>query len=183
MLCASLALFSQDYSFDTAQMILNAKMNVVSFDNSNKSREEIINIIDSKVKYFTIKSKGFGNHLVFFRLITEPLHNCDSNNYFSDPKNKYDSSFIFAYNSKNHEIYRLKGFNENDFKAFFNHLGSFIDFVNSSSFDLTSKKRFLKTFYIEGVDLNCLFDSLKSKNKSVYDCKKPNEQLFNGVVW
>lgn len=140
MVFASKALFSQDSSFDTANVILNAKMNIVSFENSKKSREEIINIIDSKVKYKVIESKGFSNDIVFFRLVAEPLNNNDSSNYFHEPLNQYNSSFIFAYNRKNLEIYRLKGFKENDFKTFFNQLNSFLDFNNSSSYDLKTKK-------------------------------------------
>ena len=177
--------FSQDSdsSFDTANVVLNAKMNIISFDNSNKSREEIINIIDSKVKYKVIKSKGFSNDIVFFRLVAEPLINNDSTNYFYEPINQYDSGFIFAYNSKNFQIFRLKGFKENDFKDFFDQLDLFLDLNVSSSYDLKTKKRFLKKFYIEGVDLDCLYDSLNKKNKKGCSCLKPNDPVFNGVVW
>jgi hypothetical protein len=183
MVFASKALFSQDSSFDTANVVLNAKMNIVSFESSNKSREEIINIIDSKVKYKVIESKGFSNDVVFFHLVAEPLNNNDSSNYFFEPINQYNSSFIFAYNSKSLGIYRLKGFKENDFITFFNQLDSFLDLNISSSYDLKTKKRFLKAFYIEGVDLDCLYDSLKTKNKKGYDCLKLNTPVFNGVVW
>lgn len=183
MVFTSKALFSQDSSFDTANVILNAKMNIVSFENSNKSREEIINIVDSRVKYKVIESKGFSKNIVFFRLVSEPLNSNDSSNYFYEPLNQYNSSFIFAYNTKNLEIYRLKGFKENDFKTFFNQLDSFLDLNISSSYDLKTKKRFLKAFYIEGVDLDCLYDSLNAKNKKDYNCLKPNTLVFNGVVW
>ena len=185
IISASKASFSQDpgSSFDTANVVFNAKMNIISFDNSNMSREEIISIIDSKVKYKVIKSKGFSKEIVFFRLEAEPLVNNDSSNYFYDPINQYNSSFIFAYNSKNFKIYRLKGFKENDFKIFFNQMDSFLDFSVSSSYDLKSRKRFLKTFFVEGIDLGCLFDSLKIKPKKSCDCLKPNYPIFNGVVW
>lgn len=183
MVIASKAILSQVSSFDTANVILNAKMNIIPFENSNKSREEIINIIESRVKYKVIESKGFSKNIVFFRLFAEPLNKNDSSNYFYEPLNQYSSSFIFAYNTKNLEIYRLKGFKENDFKTFFNQLDSFLDLNISSSHDLESKKRFLKAFYIEGVDLDCLYDSLNSKNKKGYNCLKPNTPVFNGVVW
>lgn len=183
MVLASKVLFSQDSSFDTANVILNAKMNIVPFENSNKSREEIINIIDSRVKYEVIESKGFSRNIVFFRIVTEPFNNNDSSNYFYEPLNQYNSSFIFAYNTKSLEIYRLKGFKENDFQTFFNQLDSFLDLNISSSYDLKTKKRFLKAFYIEGVDLDCLYDSLKTKNMKGYSCRKPNTPVFNGVVW
>lgn len=183
MCFTSKVLFSQDSSFDTANVILNAKMNIVSFTNSNKSKEEIINIIDSKVKYKMIESKGFSNDIVFFHLVAEPFNNHDSSNYFYELINQYNSSFIFAYNTKNLEIYRLKGFKENDFKTFYNHLNSFLDMNVSSSYDLKTKRRFLKTFYIEGVDLECLYDSLNTKNKEGCNCLKPNAPIFNGVVW
>lgn len=180
---ASKVLFSQSSFFDTANVVLNAKMNIISFENSNKTREEIINIIDSKVKCRVIESKGFSNDIVFFRLVAEPLNNNDSSNYFYEPINQYNSSFIFAYNSKNLEIYRLKGFKENDFKIFFNNLNLFLDLNVSSSCDLKTKKRFLKTFYVEGVDLDCLYESLNSKNKKDCSCLKPNDPIFDGVVW
>ncbi len=82
MVITSKALFSQDSSFDTANVILNAEMNIVSFENSNNSKEEIINIVDSRVKYKVIESKGFSKNIVFFRLVAEPLNNDDSSNYF-----------------------------------------------------------------------------------------------------
>lgn len=179
----SKTLSSQHSSFDTATVILNAKMNIIPFENSNKTREEIINVIDSKVKYKLIDSKGFSESIVFFSLVTEPFNSYDSSNYFYEPINQYNSSFIFAYNSNNHQIYRLRGFKENDFNTFFNQLDSFLDLNISSSYDLKTKKRFLKIFYIEGVDLDCLYDSLNKKNKKGYNCLKPNTPVFNGVVW
>jgi hypothetical protein len=183
MIFATKVLFSQGSFFDTANVVLNAKMNIVSFENSNTSKEEIINIIDSKVKYKVIESKGFSKDIVFFRLVAEPPNNNDSSNYFYEPINQYNSSFIFAYNSKNLKIYRLKGFKENDFKLFFNHLNSYLDMDEASSYDLKTKKRFLKTFYITGVDLGCLYKSLNIKQKKGCNCLKPNDQIFDGVVW
>jgi len=182
MIFSSKVLFSQDSFFDTSNVVLNAKMNIVSFRSSNKSRKEIINIIDSKVRYKVVESKGFSDDIIFFELSAEPIDITDSNNYFYEPINQYNSCFIFAYNSRNMKIYRLKGFKENDFKSFFNQLNSYLDFSVSSSYDLKNKKRFLKTFYVEGLDLGCLYSSLR-KNKKGYNCLKPNAPVFNGVVW
>jgi len=175
--------FSQNNSFDTANVILNAKLNIVSFESSNKNREDIINIIDSKVKYKVIESKGFNDYIVFFKLITEPCNKLDSNNFFYEPLNQFKSDFIFAFNSKNLNIYKLKGFKENDFKLFYNHLNSYLNLNISSSYDLETKKRFLKTFYVEGLDLDCLYKSLKIKKKKDCRCLQPNDPIFDGVVW
>jgi hypothetical protein len=176
-------LLCQKQTFDTANVILNAKMSFVRFDMSNINRDEIIKIIDSEVKYKVLDSKGFDSCIVFFQIIAEPLENSDSNNYFFSLINQYNSYFVIAYNSINLSIYKLKGFNENDFKIFFFHLNSYLDLNVTGSDDLTTKKKIINTFYIEGVDLACLYKSLKVRKKNNCGCLQPNSPIFNSVEW
>ena len=49
--------FSQIIQFDTAKVVLNAKMNLISFEDSKKTREEILNAVNSDIKYELINSE------------------------------------------------------------------------------------------------------------------------------
>ena len=56
-LCLAITCFSQKIPFDTAKVVLNAKMNLISFEDSKKTREEILNAVNSDIKYELINSE------------------------------------------------------------------------------------------------------------------------------
>jgi hypothetical protein len=77
----------------------------------------------------------------------------------------YNGSYIFGYNTTNNTLYKLVGFKENDFTELYKSLKDFKSDELQDS-DLKKRKKFLEKFGIEGVDLNCLYSSIKySKNK------------------
>ena len=179
MLCMS----SFATTFDTSLVVFNAKMNIVSFDNSMRTEIDYIGLIKSKCKYQFINSKGF-NDIVFFKIIVS--YNIENNDEFSKIINltsPYNYSFIFGYNLLNHKIYRLKGFLTNDFYSLFDFLHS-----NTNPEVLNSKKIFCNNFFVQDLDLECLYDSNEefAKKKHIKfsnECVQPAKPIFNGNSW
>lgn len=170
-------------TFDTTLVILNAKMNIASFDNSIRSEVDYLELIKSKCKYEFVKSKGF-NDIVFFKIIVS--YDVVNNDEFSKIMSRttpYNYSFLFGYNLINHKIYRLKGFLINDFYSLF-------DFLHSNTMPeiLNSKKTFCNNFFVQDLDLECLYDWNRDFAKKKYinyssECVHPAKPIFNGSSW
>lgn len=174
-------MYCQNSGVDTATVILNAKINILALETSIKSTEEIKNIMDSDIKYEILESKGFNEDVIFFRLKMEPRIKADTSNYFYSLINQYDSDFIFAFCNNNQKYYRLKGFSTNDFMTFYNDMIIYIDYSVASSTDTGNRKQFLSTFYIEDINLDCLYGYLSKKRKHHHNCLKPNNKIFSGT--
>ena len=165
----------QDTSFlqviDTSNMLLKAKVQLIQFMNFIEEDSSICLFLSKPIDYKLLQSKGFAKHLAFFEIVLS--WNEQTNFQFL-----YEDTVIFAYNNRSKKLYRLKGFKDNEFKLFFNDLKfSNIDFSVAGEDDLKSKKRFINTFNIDGLDLKCLFDSLK-KHKNLLPCEQPIEPFI-----
>ena len=163
-------LFSQ---VDTALVILNAKMNLVSFDDAYKNSETLLHSIDSDIKYRVLKSSGFNSNVIFFELDTQ---NCSDSSYFHDVMNQFDSKFIIGYFIKSESIYFLKGNQSNDFSDLLRDLCIALDAYKTG-------KEFSRSYYVENLDLECLFNSIKSKNKLKFNCLYPAKRIGRIVSW
>jgi len=162
---------SQD--LDSSLMILKAKVCLLEFLNY-KSKTAIFEFIIEPLSYKLLNSKGFSKHIYFFEI---PLS-------FLQKKNLiyiYDYSFILAYNARTETIYRLKGFRLNDFPKFLSDTknGNNIDYYTASAKDLQSANKFAKSFFIEGLDMKCLYKSAISvtKHKLKFSCLRPAEEI------
>ena len=151
---------------DTAKILLNAKVYLIPFMNSIESPNDVCDFLLQPIEYSFLKSKGFAKHVIFFKI--KITWNKNTNYQFL-----YDDILIFAYNNRSKKIYRLKGLEENDFRIFYEDLKySNIDFTSAGEDDLNSKKEFLNSFQVVGLDLDCLFDSLK-KHRRILPCEQP----------
>jgi len=166
--------------FDTARFVLLAKLNISRLNNINSDASDIDRIIHSEVYYRTLKSTGFGP-IIFFEFDTRKGYNGNEINLSRLLFEIYDSSFIIGVNTINGDLYRLKGFEINDFPFLFKQLNTFHDAIYFEDNYLKSKKKFLDFFYVSGLDLGCLYDSQRIKKKK-YNCNKPNNLIFEGVV-
>ena len=167
--------------FDTSQVILNAKMNIIKFNNSERTKEILIGLINSKCNYSFLQARGF-NNVVFFSINLS--HDTIANNTFSyRVGNNYDYNFIFGYNIINHTIYKLKGFEINDFGALYNFLKK-----DNLPDHLEPAKNFIKNFYVDKLDLYCLYAWYKKclkKKCLLYNrkCVIPAQPIYSGIQW
>ncbi len=161
------------YAFDTARVVLNAKMNLISFvamsssNDASFSKDYLKGFIDYPIKYSFVSSKGFGNEIVFFKIHAKEVIDTTNKIYVNDSTytcyeyfGNIDYSFIFGYNLITNEIYRLNGFKEIDFYRLYRYL--VIKSFGSEARVLKSRKRMAKHFWIEGLDINCLYTFRKS---------------------
>lgn len=158
--------YNQKYEIDTSCMLLNAKILMLPLMNSIKATEDVCVFLEDSIDYKILESKGFASHIIFFQVTIS-----------WEGKSKfqfiYNGDLIFAYNARSSMTYRMKGFKESDFYRFFNDLPSNnINYLAASELDLKTKNRFTGAFAVEGLDMGCLFDSIK-KHKKRLPCEEP----------
>ena len=177
-------IFSQ--RIDTLELIHNAKLYIMMYERElNERRTTDCNCIKRFIEiipeYKFLKSKGFGKDIVFFEI--RATEHTDTVSYrmndelmWKEKNDKWmyqckffhglDYSFIFASNGSG--LYRLNGFSENDFTRLYSLIKSF-----KSPYYFKSKKRFVEEFYVENLDLGCLYDYFIKKNKKNKSCILP----------
>ena len=166
--------------FDTARFVLLTKLNISRLNNINSDASDIDRITRSEVYYRILKSTGFGP-IIFFEFDTKKGYNGNEIDISKLLFEIYDSSFIIGINTINGDLYRLKGFEINDFSFLFKQLNTFHDATYFEDSYLKSKKKFLDFFSVAGLDLGCLYDSQRIK-KEKSNCNEPNKLMFEGVV-
>ena len=138
---------------------------------SAKDTKYFSDFVNYKPKIEYLKSKGFEDYIYFFKLTFIP---------FSDAKNilwiSADSTirqirsffpyemdeYIFGFNRINYQLYLIHPSNHNDVNLLFQFL--FMNGYSANSL-LKNKNAFENKFYIEGVDLNDIYQILTKKNK------------------
>jgi hypothetical protein len=116
------------------------------------------------LRLYDIKNNKFINNVSYSRTIaSNEIKN------FIIPVNKYIGQYVISVNPKTGRSYRLSGFNGNDFLGF---LSDFKEVFNQKNKSRLSNKEFLKKYYVEGIDFNCLYRGLKAKkiDKKNYPC-------------
>ena len=161
---------SQNQSPDTNLMTLKAKIKLVEHIDLIKNEEQICSFLSRPITYKLLQSQGFSDNIIFFEIHLD----IDSFDAFM-----INYNFIFAFNAKTEEIYRLKGFEQNDFYTFFISLKyDNIDYSHANVSDLKTSKKFTHAFYVEGLDLQCLFESMKPPKKRPH-CQEVPRKLYN----
>jgi len=130
-------------------------------------------ILYQRISVNSLKSKGFRD-IVFFSITTKAKMDTIFVNNFCEKRKEiitsdYNSTYTFGYNTTNNTLYKLLGFKDNDFIELYKSLTDFKAY-NLTKNDIKKYRRFIKTFYIEGVDLGCLFKKMKLYNKIYYTC-------------
>lgn len=167
-------------SLDTLLINRKVKLRLFSELNLNSlSNNGLDDYCNRPLKVIYLKSKGFSNFV--FLKIEGQLLAVDSikdeiKSYHIEPcfKKTDECYFAFAYNTENDKIYRLRGTKNNDFSELYNTLiyswryWKKVDKLNSKII-----KKFEESFFIEGVDLKCLLNSLNNKKGECLDSYSP----------
>jgi hypothetical protein len=174
---------------DTNKIIFSAKINALQLNNFIITDEMLFNIpiVLNDTSFFKatmLKSTGFNNVIfikvcfvddIFSELIKlakfDLLNKTKIKNLFGD---FYYENFVIAYSVKRDRFYKLKGFEINEFEKFYfdYSIGAF----GPEKALLKNNKKFLNNYSIEGIDLDCLLLSIKSKNKTTFKefpCLRP----------
>lgn len=167
---------------DTNNIIMNAKFNIINFNKGDRNKDFYIKFIDYKPNYKFLQSKGFFN-IVFFQINTnykdfipnDYIYRINSSNDTFKLRNIlwfYNYTFIFGYNKTNGDLYKLKGFEKNDFEKIFKIIDN-NNLINDYNF-------FINNYWIEGLDMECLYKSLKYNKKNKLHCITPANEVYNG---
>jgi hypothetical protein len=163
---------SNSQGLDTSLMLIKAKVCLLEFSEP-KSKDQIFNFFEDPLPFKLLSSKGFSNH-IFFVEIPISYDSITKYNFV------YNYKFVLAFNSKSETIYRIKGFFQNEFNTFIEdaQFANNIDYLVAEYRDLSSLRRFTQSFYIEGLDMKCLYKSLK-KSKKTPDCLAPAQKIIH----
>jgi hypothetical protein len=180
--------YSQDY-VDTINVMYNAKINTIKFKSIQIQRDKLLDlnrVINDTVfcKAKVLKHTGFRNTIFIKIIIADKLVHDLFRGYGDFEKNYIDfrngveeysySEFILAYSIIKKKYYKLKGFVENDFPLFHR---DYIMIHGSTEGDILYKrKKWMKYYSVEELDLYCLMKSRKARKKrySKYPCLEPS---------
>jgi len=144
---------------DILDVVANAKIFFFNGDTSFYTAKQINNILNDSSNYEILTSKGFSNELIFinlkFRTSFKSLRKKEINDslYIKNTV-PFSCDYILGYNWSKNKFYRLKGFLSNDFTLIF-----------KKKFATKDKVFFLNQFWIDQLDMACLFDSFFGKQK------------------
>lgn len=144
---------------DTVDIVMNAKIFFLSQDTSFFTATQINHVLNDSRNYEILPNKGFYNEIIFIELKFRGDFGSLRNKKITDSayiQNKvpFSCDYIMAYKWKENRFYRLKGFTSNDFILLFNE-----------KYRSKDKLTFLNRFWINDLDISCLFDSFFGKQK------------------
>lgn len=169
------SVYSQNrYNIDTTKLLYSAKLQILESESAEFNQKNITVFLEKQQTSF-LKSKGFSD--VYFILIKNRASYFDS--IFTE-KHKEDfkknlrfhaCNYVLSYNCRTGLYYKLKGFRNNDFEAFINDM---IRTNNIMDFTIENKDVFMYSYYVEDLDLSCLWEYYfgKRKKRKEYDCVK-----------
>lgn len=152
---------------DTNKLLLNSKMLLIPFLNAYEDEDYFYDYIKYKPLLVFVPSKGFEGTYVFYKIkaqdtvVTKKKISSELTllRPFFQSVN-YD--FIFGYNTRTNKIYRLKGFNGNDFLDMYLEILATFSILHDRQIN---RREFPKEFSIEGIDLKCLWKDSEDKIK------------------
>ncbi len=176
---------------DTALVLFNSKLNAIDFSDVLLDEEKLekLSIILNDTLLFKaelLNSKGFKDFF-FIKVATLHIGLADFLQYGAtelketnfDFSKYYYFEFILAYDIIGNRFYKLKGFTKNEFDLFYFEYG-----ISARSWEhknLRIKKQFIENYYVESLDLECLFEAIHNRKALTYHpftsefpCMQPN---------
>ncbi|HMO63585.1 MAG TPA: hypothetical protein PKC30_16955 [Saprospiraceae bacterium] len=160
LLLSFVKVFSQEQTITNPDIVTNAKIFFLNQDTSFYTNSQALYFLNDTSNYELLSSKGFGKELVFIKIKIRGNFEAIRKEKIADSlyeKNRvpFSCDYIIACKLKGKKYYRLKGFASNDFLQLF-----------TVSYKKNDRAFFLNRFWIDELDLACLFDSYFMKRKS-----------------
>ncbi|HUW06455.1 MAG TPA: hypothetical protein VMW01_09340 [Williamwhitmania sp.] len=198
LLLSSLSCLGQE-SEDTSRIIFNAKLNTLRFDNVLYTEGMLVKIPlilndTTFCKFKILKTNGFNNVIFimidfadvnFPMLIKQTEQVLNSKLLLSKEVGEiYFSEFVLAYSFTRNRFYKITGFVHSEFDEFY-----FDYSLSASTIEkniLKNRKSVAKYYTVEGLELDCLLNSIHCKKISYdkFPCLRPaNSRVLyvNGV--
>ena len=144
---------------DTLDVVINAKISFLSQGISFFTAKQINHILNDSSNYDILSNNGFGNEVIFIKLkfrgdFARVRNKKIDDSLYIQNKVPFSCDYIISYKWKENKFYRLKGFIQNDFILFFN-----------KKYTAKNRQSFLNQFWIDELDMSCLFDSFFGRQK------------------
>lgn len=187
---ASIFCVNTGYSQSNEGIVFTAKLNVIDFKNLTIAEDDLVKIPlllkdDRICQLDTLTSKGF-DKTIFFSIKFADLQFSEilKSGIIPDETDLIYSHFVLAYSLNRSRFYNISGFVQNEFSSFF------FDYKLSAGVNekelLSDGKKFEQSYFVDFIDLNCFYKTLKAKNHSPknYPCLKPvdtRQLIIRGV--
>lgn len=151
---------SQDKVVGISDVVTNAKIFFLHQDSSFFSASQALNFLKDTGNYEILSSRGFGEEIVFIKLKIRGNFETIRKERIADSlyvKNRvpFSCDYIIACKVNEKKYYRVKGFASNDFILLF-----------PASFRKRDRASFLNQFWVQELDMACLFDALSRRRKA-----------------
>jgi hypothetical protein len=158
--------FSQRSAVTISDIVTNAKIFFLGQDSSFYTNSQALNFLNDTGNCELLSSKGFTEELVFIKV--KVRGNFESvrkgkiaDSFYKKNRVPFSCDYVIACKLKEKKFYRMKGFSSNDFLQIF-----------TRTYKKNDRALFLKQFWVNELDLACLFDNcfLNVKSKVIPDC-------------
>ena len=154
---------------DSAYLMLHLKTHLLPYMNNLRQYEQVERFFSDTLEYRVLTQRGFSENIVFVEV--HLAYDKKTHHQFA-----MDSYLIVAYDAVAKSLFRLKGFRVNDFSSFFND-------VRFSRYVLRAERRFLNQFFVENLDLKCLYrQNKRMQKKNTSPCLKPARGIFGHLL-
>ncbi len=183
--CMISHVFYSQKKMDTLGVIFRAKMELMSIQGSPPNKAYVVKYMEYTPKYTFLESKGFED-VIFFQIHAESFLDTSELIQFDENKvgfceffGNVKFNFVFGYNLVNGDLYKLKGFRDNDIIPLILYANSYKQLKRK----IISKRK-LKNYSVENLDLFCLYKNaiFYYKNKRSR-CKYESPFVYDGENW
>lgn len=150
----------------TMQLFLN-KMDFINnhkgikFIKNDSTYNKFKDFIELKINKLTLNTVDNNISDFEFCMVNSDSITFKSNINELDVSCGFQKKFVLAIQKDTYKIYRIMGFDTNDFLFF---LEDFKKTYRDKFFKKISSKYFLKNYFVNELDFNCIYNGLKSKN-------------------
>ena len=147
------SVISQERNINNNDLFTNVKIFFINQSSGFYTNNQVFNFLNDKSNCELISSKGFDEDILFIKIkvrgnFEEIRKQKIKDSLYINNKVPFSCDYIIATNLNEKKFYRLKGFDDNDFLKLF----------EDSSCKKKNRAFFLNNFYVNELDLECLFD-------------------------
>jgi len=170
-------LFIQSMAYsqiDTTGILFTCKLHILLDQNIGiTNKNSLCGNFETERNYKFLNSKGFKD-VIFIEFYKDKLNLNIIDNIDTLSKNNskpFCCYYVLAYNYNQNKIYHLKGFKNNDFRDFYCYeVPNYLKSKGNSYNRLTSQESLNTDYFIENIDINCLYRYIILKKSNYSKC-------------
>ena len=173
----SCLLFIQSLAYsqvDSSSIVFTCKLHILLDQNIGiTNKNSLCNNFETARNYKFLNCKGFKN-IIFIAVYKDKLNLNIGDNIDTLSKDNsilFSCYYVLAYNYNQDKFYHLKGFKNNDFKDFYCYeIPNYLKKKGNPFNNLTSVEILNTDYFIEDIDITCLYSSIILKKSNGSKC-------------